>query len=157
MSRKLKTITYYSLLIFAINLTVNLTVGLHHGDATSRHSYSWLKAMAWLLAAGRHSTVNLPSTHIGHCDLLPGHHGHRLEESALGYSIRKTTRLQMLTSFLPRFLPGATTQKRTSTVLMVTPPLLVTRNPSQPRSLDLFQPEVGLLPGFHLDRAVVTG
>ena len=86
-----------------------------------------------------------------------GRHGHRLEESALEYSIRKTTRLQMLTSFLPRFLPGATTQKRTSTVLMVTPPLLVTRNPSQPRSLDLFQPEVGLLQGFHLDGAAVTG
>ena len=77
--------------------------------------------------------------------------GGSLEEGALGYSIRKTTRLQMLTSFLPRFLPGATTQKRTSTVLMVTPPPLVTRSPAQPRSLDLFQPEVGLLPGFHMD------
>ena len=31
-----------------------------------------------------------------------------------------------------------------------------TRSPAHPRSLDLFQPEVGLLPGFHLDRAAVT-
>ena len=62
-------------------------------------------------------------------------------------------RLQMLTSFLPRFLPGATTQERTS-VLMVTPPT-VTWSPVQPRSLDFVQPGVGLLSGFHLDGAAV--
>ena len=87
-------------------------------------------------AASRHSTVNSPSTHTGPRDLLQGRHGHRLEEGALGYSNMKTyRRLQMLTSFLPRFLPGATTQERTS-VLMVTPPT-VTWSPVQPRSLDL--------------------
>ena len=60
-SLKLKTITYFSLLIFAITLTVNLTVGLHHGDATSRHSYSWLKVMAWLLAGTPQSTSLAPT------------------------------------------------------------------------------------------------
>ena len=63
-------------------------------------------------------------------------------------------RLQMLTSFLPRFLPGATTHERTF-VLMVTPPT-VTWSPVQPRSLDFVQPGVGLLSGFHLDGASVT-
>ena len=107
-------------------------------------------------AASIHSTVNLPSTHTGPRDLLQGRHGHRLEEGALGYSNMKTyRRLQMLTSFLPRFLPGATTQERTS-VLMVTPPT-VTWSPVQPRSLDFVQPGVGLLSGFHLDGAAVTG
>ena len=108
------------------------------------------------MAASRHSTVNSPSTHnTGPRDLLQGRHGHRLEEGALGYSNMKTyRRLQMHTSFLPRFLPGATTQERTS-VLMVTPPT-VTRSPVQPRSLDFVQPGVGLLSGFHLDGASVT-
>ena len=86
------------------------------------------------------------------CLLLRGRHGHRLEEGALGYSIRKTTRLQMLTLLLRRFLPGATTQEGTSKVRIVTPsPPPVSRSPLQPRSLDLFQPELGLLSGFHLD------
>ena len=63
---------------------------------------------------------------------------------------------QMLTFFLPCFLPGTTTQKRASTFLRVTPPPTVTRSPLQPRILDLFQSEVGLLPGFHLDGVIVT-
>merc|ERR1712172_259873 len=67
------------------------------------------------------------------------------------YENAKTTKL--LTSFLPRFPPGATPQDRTRVLIInVTPPPAVTGSPVQPRSLDFeVQPGVGLLPSLHLD------
>merc|ERR1711971_886257 len=67
------------------------------------------------------------------------------------YENSKTTKL--LTSFLPRFPPGATPQDRTRVLIInVTPPPAVTGSPVQPRSLDCeVQPGVGLLPSLHLD------
>merc|ERR1711971_718505 len=71
------------------------------------------------------------------------------------YENPKTTKL--LTSFLPRFPPGATPQDRTRVlIIIVTPPPAVTGSPVQPRSLDFdFQPGVGLLPSLRLDRVSV--
>merc|ERR1712192_297267 len=72
------------------------------------------------------------------------------------YENPKTTKL--LTSFLPRFPPGATPQDRTRVLIInVTPPPAVTGSPVQPRSLEFeVQPGVGLLPSLQLDGVSVS-
>merc|ERR1712037_680530 len=66
------------------------------------------------------------------------------------FQYENPTTTELLTSFLPRFLPGDTPQDRAQVLIVVTTPP-VTRSPVQPRSLDFVQPGVGLLPSLHLD------
>ena len=65
------------------------------------------------------------------CFLRQGRHGHRLEEGALGYSIRKPQDYNCLHRFSPAFYRG-------------------THHLKIGRSLDFVQPGVGLLPSLHL-------
>ena len=83
--------------------------------------------------------------------LLRGHHGHRLEEGALGYSIRKSSRQQnCILRFSPVFYRGTHIQigRESSSSSHLHQWLGA---PCSPATWTFVQPGVGFLPSLHLD------